>query len=139
MRTLFVVIVGLLTFLHTIDLTAQSNQEQNTLFIDFPWLSDLVDINNCTTEKVELYTSSIYAYLFVTSADGTATLYDQNGNFYCQNANNFDCPIAYNFGPPVASATWECGVSTPPNPCFCLLYTSPSPRDATLSRMPSSA
>ena len=25
------------------------------------------------------------------------------------------------------------------NPCACLLYTSPSPRDATLSRMPSSA
>ena len=25
------------------------------------------------------------------------------------------------------------------NPCICLLYTSPSPRDATLSRMPSSA
>ena len=24
-------------------------------------------------------------------------------------------------------------------PIFCLLYTSPSPRDATLSRMPSSA
>ena len=29
---------------------------------------------------------------------------------------------------------WKC---TPYN--FCLLYTSPSPRDATLSRMPSSA
>ena len=25
------------------------------------------------------------------------------------------------------------------DPVFCLLYTSPSPRDATLSRMPSSA
>ena len=25
------------------------------------------------------------------------------------------------------------------DPCICLLYTSPSPRDATLSRMPSSA
>ena len=25
------------------------------------------------------------------------------------------------------------------NVCACLLYTSPSPRDATLSRMPSSA
>ena len=24
-------------------------------------------------------------------------------------------------------------------PCFCLLYTSPSPRDRTRSRMPSSA
>ena len=27
----------------------------------------------------------------------------------------------------------------PPKPDTCLLYTSPSPRDATLSRMPSSA
>ena len=31
-------------------------------------------------------------------------------------------------------------VPPPANPlCICLLYTSPSPRDATLSRMPSSA
>ena len=32
-----------------------------------------------------------------------------------------------------ASYDWERGLGT------CLLYTSPSPRDATLSRMPSSA
>ena len=31
----------------------------------------------------------------------------------------------------------QCG--TPGHTHFCLLYTSPSPRDATLSRMPSSA
>ena len=30
-------------------------------------------------------------------------------------------------------------MSSPTDPNFCLLYTSPSPRDATLSRMPSSA
>ena len=30
-------------------------------------------------------------------------------------------------------------VNTPVDACTCLLYTSPSPRDATLSRMPSSA
>ena len=30
-------------------------------------------------------------------------------------------------------------VNTSETPCACLLYTSPSPRDATLSRMPSSA
>ena len=29
--------------------------------------------------------------------------------------------------------------NNPPPPENCLLYTSPSPRDATLSRMPSSA
>ena len=31
------------------------------------------------------------------------------------------------------------GLDTATNPGDCLLYTSPSPRDATLSRMPSSA
>ena len=31
------------------------------------------------------------------------------------------------------------GVSTPVTPHICLLYTSPSPRDGLLSRMPSSA
>ena len=31
------------------------------------------------------------------------------------------------------------GIITKHRVCICLLYTSPSPRDATLSRMPSSA
>ena len=38
-------------------------------------------------------------------------------------------PIGAPIGP--CNKTIDCG--------FCLLYTSPSPRDATLSRMPSSA
>ena len=36
-------------------------------------------------------------------------------------------------GPHIGCETSHCGA------CTCLLYTSPSPRDATLSRMPSSA
>ena len=31
------------------------------------------------------------------------------------------------------------GTTSITRPSYCLLYTSPSPRDATLSRMPSSA
>ena len=33
----------------------------------------------------------------------------------------------------------DSGLRAPPQVYRCLLYTSPSPRDATLSRMPSSA
>ena len=33
----------------------------------------------------------------------------------------------------------KCRIFITPKVGFCLLYTSPSPRDATLSRMPSSA
>ena len=40
----------------------------------------------------------------------------------------------YEFG---MSKIYEMVINT--NPAYCLLYTSPSPRDATLSRMPSSA
>ena len=39
-----------------------------------------------------------------------------------------------NPAPPVGPALGQRGVNI-----ICLLYTSPSPRDATLSRMPSSA
>ena len=37
------------------------------------------------------------------------------------------------------SSIEELNIKVYPNPFVCLLYTSPSPRDATLSRMPSSA
>ena len=39
----------------------------------------------------------------------------------------------------VIAASGTLGQIIPPSIVFCLLYTSPSPRDATLSRMPSSA
>ena len=40
---------------------------------------------------------------------------------------------------PVAGMGTRFLPATKANPKDCLLYTSPSPRDATLSRMPSSA
>ena len=50
-----------------------------------------------------------------------------------------DSPVAYeaNLAFPTQSSTEIWGDGNPSN--GCLLYTSPSPRDATLSRMPSSA
>ena len=49
----------------------------------------------------------------------------------------FGCPHCYAFEPSIEG--WA--KNKPDNTVFirCLLYTSPSPRDATLSRMPSSA
>ena len=48
---------------------------------------------------------------------------------------------AKELGVPIAR-TWSCyspQLNEPCNACACLLYTSPSPRDGLLSRMPSSA
>ena len=41
--------------------------------------------------------------------------------------------------PPLAPLAAGVAFGLAATPCTCLLYTSPSPRDATLSRMPSSA
>ena len=57
--------------------------------------------------------------------------YLPDGNF-----DGLEVGTGPNTGSPAGS--WELGVD-PAHPEDCLLYTSPSPRDATLSRMPSSA
>ena len=51
----------------------------------------------------------------------------------CVNASSFSAPIA-NYSNSLSGSCELIGTINP-----CLLYTSPSPRDATLSRMPSSA
>ena len=45
----------------------------------------------------------------------------------------------WNFGDPASGAANISTLENPSHTYNCLLYTSPSPRDATLSRMPSSA
>ena len=47
--------------------------------------------------------------------------------------------IASSFKNSIAVDTEATGLQIPERDKFCLLYTSPSPRDRTRSRMPSSA
>ena len=82
------------------------DESNNAIFEDYPWLTDLVNPNNCSNEKVEIYQSGIYSYLLVTNASGVATLYNQDGQFYCENSSNYDCVAAYNLG--AAIDTWTC-------------------------------
>lgn len=76
------------------------------LFLDYPWLDDLVNPNVCTSEKVEVYQAGIYFYLLITDANGQATLYNQDGLFYCQQTASYNCVSTYNLGQPID--TWQC-------------------------------
>ncbi len=75
------------------------------IFNDFPWLLDLVDPTNCSTEKITVYQSGAFNFIFVES-DESGILYFETGSFYCQSAPNFDCVAAYNLSDPIA--TWTC-------------------------------
>ena len=74
----------------------------------------LVDLVSTTTQTTD---GSITDHCYTITNTWTATDNCENTNTHTQVITVMDTTI----------------------PTFCLLYTSPSPRDATLSRMPSSA
>ena len=53
--------------------------------------------------------------------------------------SNYACEFHYYYRPASLTAGADSGTTLPNTPNTCLLYTSPSPRDGLLSRMPSSA
>ena len=86
-----------------------------------------IDGSNCLAEGGEL-TGGPFAF---TVGDGTADMITA-GSITLANAQGQESQWVV-----TDAAGYILGL--PPMPSACLLYTSPSPRDATLSRMPSSA
>ena len=69
-------------------------------------------------------------------------VYKSTGSWYSvktPSKEQFDCRIKGKFRLDGIKSTNPIAVGDYVDFEFCLLYTSPSPRDATLSRMPSSA
>ncbi len=74
-------------------------------FDDFPWLTDLVNTANCNGEKISIYQSGTFSFIYVETQE-SGVLYFENGTFYCQSAPNFDCVAAYNLSNPYE--VWTC-------------------------------
>ena len=101
--------------------TTQAQIDCDLAVGEYTWLSSILDADNCcNNQKVYAYPSGIFTFIYIQKCLGSGPneLYFQDGTFYCTDQEAGSCLAAYG---------------------LCLLYTSPSPRDATLSRMPSSA
>jgi len=100
----------------------ENNNSNEEVFEEYSWLINLVNPSNCTTEKIAVYQTGIYKYLLITEANGTTKLYNEEGQFYCQNSSNYDCVAAYDLGAPIDS--WTCGGgTTPPTITTCDLLS----------------
>lgn len=99
--------------------------EENTNAIDlpdYPWLSDeLPNTENVSCDdyvQIIEYQSGPYSYLFIEAgSDGTSVLYNEYGQLYCSNINNYDCVAAYGFTD--GTVLWTCSDENIPNECDC--------------------
>lgn len=85
---------------------SDDNDLGTLLFEKYPFLSTLVSPNDCQSVIIEEYDLGNYAFLFVQTDSNEGTLYFENGDFYCQEAPNYDCRKAYNLENP--TNTWLC-------------------------------
>ena len=63
-------------------------------FVNFPWMSNLVDPDNCTTEKITVYQTGYYQYIWVETPT-SQKMYFENGDLYCTEIPEFNCLNAY--------------------------------------------
>ncbi len=88
---------------------------------NFPWLNNVVDVNNCcTNNSITLFSNGTYSFLYIDSSDecgdGLGTLYYQDGTLYCTDAPGFSCLDAYGINDMNSSVVWTCNGTTV-DPC----------------------
>jgi len=98
-------------------------------FSDFPWLNEIVDLEDCCqNQSVIAYQSGIFTFIYIERGEDCQSkgneLYFENGTFYCADAPNFDCRVAYNLLEENATTLWNCG-SGPTNETFTICAGEP--------------
>jgi len=82
-------------------------------FSEFPWLADLVEVDNCCDNTtITAYYSSIYTFIFIeprSDCDASyGQLYYQDGTFYCGDGETMDCRAAYQLSAERSTVLWSC-------------------------------
>ena len=78
---------------------------EDTIFDRFPWLSSLIDENDCANASVSVYNLGSYSFVFVETGS-SSILYYQDGTFYCSDSPGRSCLTLYNLTTP--DQVWAC-------------------------------
>lgn len=84
-----------------------------SIFTVYPFLYDLIDVTNCTNEKITTYLFNGYPYIFIES-DNSSILYNENGTRYCTDGQDLICTEAYTVDEILKE--WSCGDTVPLRP-----------------------
>jgi len=75
----------------------------------YPWITDIVDPQNCNGESIVLYDLGNYTFLNVKDNRGNGTLYLYDGTYYCKDNASYNCPDVYGLSDSQIAETWTCG------------------------------
>lgn len=87
--------------------TPPPTRADDPIFTEYPWLSTVINTDDCGTASIVEYASGTYTFLMIDNGSGTAQLFFENGTLYCTSAPNYDCVGAYNLTEILR--TWTCG------------------------------
>lgn len=76
------------------------------IFEDYPWLTTLVNPNDCEGTTVSTYQTGPYTYLLIERPGQMGVLYSASGQKYCTDRPNRSCVDIYDLNGPIES--WTC-------------------------------
>ena len=89
--------------------TNGGDNEPPAFFDDYPWLNDLVDVNDCEGTTILVYRSGNFTYLLVETTT-SSILYNAQGSLYCTNGPGLNCLDFYTVSEELHN--WTCGATT---------------------------
>lgn len=106
------------------DLCEENNYDPQ-IFIEYPWLEDVIAGYDCQSVTIEVYDFSYYEFIYVSfpstpSLPAEEKIYFMTGEFWCKSRPNLDCKAYYGLIDPSAvtcGCNETCQDGNCPQPC----------------------
>jgi len=95
------------------EIEIQNDEDCDDFFVDFPWLYNKVDPNNCNGETITVFSNGTYYFIYISQPNNGDLFLDAGYNIpYGYDNGDYSLPEAYNIE---EIAKWTCGCNSPVN------------------------
>lgn|GEM_PF-7109896 len=92
----------------------ESNFEDCQAISDYPWIADIIDIENCENGFIKVYDFNEYAFISISDGNNSE-LYLNDGRLWCADGLELNCVNAYGLTESQISVECSCNNSDPGN------------------------
>jgi len=103
--SLLIALFILTSYVQTSSVIGKEAIDGRNIFVNFQWLTSIIDVNNCGNNKATVYDSGQYYFVWVETATSKA-LYFQDGTPYCKETPKEECLKEYQLNE--VELDWSC-------------------------------